>query len=323
MDELLKFALDAHGGLARWTELTEVEADLSATGALFQVKNQADTLKHIRIEADLRQQRTTTHIIGQNKRLHFTPDSVCVNTEDGNLLGRRDQPRATFSAQQLQTPWDDLHVAYFSGHALWTYFTIPFLYTYPGFVTEELPPWEENGETWRPLSVLFPEKIASHTQKQISYFGPDGLLRRHEYTVDVLGGAKGVNYASEYRNVNGISAPMKRRAYAHDAVKRKLPEPVLVAIDVQSFCITGLIEDVASAEPESWSFIHWARRKAAPPSSRPALKISRRLVKPLLFDPNCPCCLAHILISVSHCLFRKNISGSVATIYALGVLRLN
>jgi hypothetical protein len=232
MDELLKFALEAHGGLKRWTELTEIKADLSVTGALWQVKNQVDTLKHIKIEADLRQQRMTTHILGQNKRLHFTPDSVSAETEDGALLERRDQPRASFSGQQLQTPWDDLHVTYFNSYALWTYFTIPFLYTYPGFVTEELPPWEENGETWRALSVLFPEEIASHTQKQISYFGPDGLLRRHEYTVDVLGGAKGVNYASEYRIVDGVSVPMKRRVYAYDAAKQKIPETVLVAIDI-------------------------------------------------------------------------------------------
>jgi hypothetical protein len=132
----------------------------------------------------------------------------------------------------LQTPWDDLHVAYFDSYALWTYFTIPFLYTYPGFVTEELPPWEEDGETWRPLSVLFPENIASHTKKQVSYFGSDGLLRRHEYTVDVVGGAQGVNYASDYRNFNGISVPMKRRVYAYDAAKRKIADPVLVAIDI-------------------------------------------------------------------------------------------
>jgi hypothetical protein len=232
MNELLKFALEAHGGLKRWTELREIRADLSVTGALWQIKNQMDTLKQIRIEAGLRQQRMTTHILGQNKRLHFTPDSVSAETEDGTLLERRDQPRASFNGQQLQTPWDDLHVTYFNSYALWTYFTIPFLYTYPGFVAEELPPWEENGETWRPLSVLFPEEIASHTQKQISYFGPDGLLRRHEYTVDVLGGAKGVNYASEYSIVNGISVPMKRRVYAYDAAKQKIPETVLVAIDI-------------------------------------------------------------------------------------------
>ena len=99
-------------------------------------------------------------------------------------------------------------------------------------MTEELPRWDENGETWRPLSVLFPEEIASHSQKQISYFGPDGLLRRHEYTVDVLGGAKGVNYAVEYRSVDGIVVPMKRGVYAYDAAKRKIPEAVLVAIDI-------------------------------------------------------------------------------------------
>jgi hypothetical protein len=234
MNELLEFALEAHGGLARWRELAEIKADLSVTGALWQAKSQLDALKHIRIEASLQQQRMTTHIIGQNKRLHFTPDSVNAETEDGAVLERRDQPRASFSGHQLQTPWDDLHVAYFDSYALWTYITIPFLYTYPDFVTEELPPWEEDGETWRPLSVLFPENIASHTEKQVSYFGPDGLLRRHEYTVDVLGGAQGVNYASDYRNVDGISVPMKRRVYAYDAAKRKISDPVLVAIDIHN-----------------------------------------------------------------------------------------
>jgi len=31
MIELLKFALETHGGLERWTELTEIKADLSVT----------------------------------------------------------------------------------------------------------------------------------------------------------------------------------------------------------------------------------------------------------------------------------------------------
>jgi hypothetical protein len=48
----------------------------------------------------------------------------------------------------------DLDVAYFKSYALWTYLTIPFLYTYAGFVTEEPPPWREDGETWRPLTMM-------------------------------------------------------------------------------------------------------------------------------------------------------------------------
>ena len=32
------------------------------------------------------------------------------------------------------------------------------------------------------LQVTFPESIATHTRTQISRFGLDGLLRRHDYT---------------------------------------------------------------------------------------------------------------------------------------------
>ncbi len=114
---------------------------------------------------------------------------------------------------------------------LWTYLTIPFLYTYPGFRTEELPEWEENGETWRRLKVTFPDSIASHNREQVSYFGEDGLLRRHDYTVDVMGGAQGANYASNYRDVRGVMVPMSRRVFAYDDARRKVDEPLLVSID--------------------------------------------------------------------------------------------
>ena len=74
--------------------------------------------------------------------------------------------------------------------------------------------------------------MKSHTREQISCFGPDGLLRRHDYTVDILGGATGLNYASEYRDINGIIVPTKRRIYAYEGDFVKVPEPVLVAIDL-------------------------------------------------------------------------------------------
>ena len=78
-------------------------------------------------------------------------------------------------------------------YALWTYLTQPFLYSYPGFETVEIEPWEEDGETWRRLKVIFPGDIASHTREQTSYFGSDGLLRRHDYAVDVLVARQALN----------------------------------------------------------------------------------------------------------------------------------
>jgi hypothetical protein len=49
----------------------------------------------------------------------------------------------------------------------------------------------------------------------------------------VLGNAPGLNYASDYRNVSGVVVPTKRRVFAYDGEKRKIPEPLLVAIDIR------------------------------------------------------------------------------------------
>jgi hypothetical protein len=234
MNSLLKLATETHGGVDHWNHLESLKAHLSVTGVLWHAKGRPDVLKDIRIELPLHEQRLTTHFVGRNKRSVFTPHQVSVEDEQGHIIESRDDPRRAFEGQSFETPWDDLHIAYFNSYALWTYLTIPFLYTYPGFITEELEPWHEDGEIWRTLCATFPEGIASHTRQQISYFGPDGLLRRHDYMVDVLGGARGVNYAHDYREVDGISVPMKRRVYSYDADKRKIPEPVLVAIDVHA-----------------------------------------------------------------------------------------
>jgi hypothetical protein len=47
-----------------------------------------------------------------------------------------------------------------------------------------------------------------------------------------LGGAKGLNAPSDYRDFNGILLPMKRRVYPVDVRRHKVAEPVLVAIDL-------------------------------------------------------------------------------------------
>lgn len=146
MNELLTIAVGAHGGLRRWNRFTTLTAKASITGALWRLKRTA-VLTQLFVEALLREQRVTTHLVGRNKRLAFTPQRVASETEDGRLLEARDDPRSAFRGQRQETPWDDVDVAYFNGYALWTCLTIPFLYAYPGFVTEELPPWRGDGET--------------------------------------------------------------------------------------------------------------------------------------------------------------------------------
>jgi hypothetical protein len=232
MNDLLQTAIDAHGGLERWEKINEIEVTASITGAIWFVKGQGDYLKNIVMTATTKRERLVTDFPGQSKRFLFEPPHLTMEHPEGTVVARRDEPEKSFEGQKRETPWDDLHVAYFQGEALWTYLTTPFLYTYEGFIIEEIPPIRVDGEEWRRLRVTFPDYIKSHTRQQISCFGPDGLLRRHDYTVDILGGATGLNYASDYRNVGGLIFPTKRRIFAYEGDYQLIKEPLLVAIDM-------------------------------------------------------------------------------------------
>ena len=127
-------------------------------------------------------------------KAEFTRDRIAIETLDGAVLAERQDPRGSFAGHELTTPWDPLHLGYFSGYALWTYLTTPFLLALPGFRVEEIDPVEDNGQWWAGLQAHFPADIASHSSAQEFYFDDDHLLRRHDYRVDVAGGFPAIQY---------------------------------------------------------------------------------------------------------------------------------
>ena len=238
MNDLLQKAVDAHGGLDRWNEINTVKVAASLTGAIWFVKSQGDYLKDVVMTVDTRKERMVTDFPAQDKRFIFEPNRLVMEKRDGTLIQTRENPEKSFEGQLRETPWDHLHVAYFQGEALWTYLNTPFLYTQRGFETDEIAGISVDGEMWRRLKITFPDYIKSHSREQISCFGPDGLLRRHDYTVDILGGATGLNYASEYREVGGIIFPTKRRIYSYEGDYQLVPEPLLVSIDMGEITVS-------------------------------------------------------------------------------------
>jgi hypothetical protein len=231
MNDLLNFVVEAHGGLKRWSRVESVTVAASITGEIWQTKGKPDYLKNVIFNAGTKRERVMMEFPGQAKRSVFEPNRVEMQRRDGTVVAARDDPEASFQGQEQFTPWDDLDVAYFSGEALYTYINTPFLCTYEGFYSEEIAPIRVDGEIWRRLKVKFPYSVRSHTETQIFCFGSDGLLRRHDYKVDILGGAPGLNYASDYREVDGINFPTKRRVYAYEGDYQLVKEPPLVKID--------------------------------------------------------------------------------------------
>jgi len=53
MNDLLKIALEAHGGLDRWNKVKSIKIEASITGAIWYVKNKPDYLKNIVMAADV------------------------------------------------------------------------------------------------------------------------------------------------------------------------------------------------------------------------------------------------------------------------------
>ncbi len=81
MDDLLEFAIEAHGGLERWRQFNEVRANVSITGALWHLKGQQDVLKNVQVVAQLHRQHLVTHLIGKDRRTIFTPGQVSIESE--------------------------------------------------------------------------------------------------------------------------------------------------------------------------------------------------------------------------------------------------
>ncbi len=132
----------------------------------------------------------------------------------------------------MRTHWDPLHHAYFGGYALWTALTTPFLLEMDGFEVREIAPWHEGAEVWRGLRATFPAAIASHSTEQDFYFGPDMLIRRHDYRVEVAGGFPAAEYVSDTVSVNGIKIPTKRRAYLRDERLAPMLDTLMISVDL-------------------------------------------------------------------------------------------
>lgn len=239
MSGLLRAVLDAHGGLDRWLQYTRVEATIVSGGQLWEIKGQPPDPTPRRVTVTLQQEWASMQPFGADDwKAEFTRDRVAIENLDGAVLLERQDPRGSFCGHELSTPWDPLQLAYFSGYALWTYLTSPFLLALPGFEVEEIDPVEENGQKWPGLRARFPAEIASHSSVQEFYFDDDHLLRRHDYRVNVAGAFPAIQYISDHLDADGIKLPTKRRAYRCDADGHLLPDELMVSIDLSDFHFT-------------------------------------------------------------------------------------
>jgi hypothetical protein len=233
MNDLLELAIEGHGGRRRWERISRFRAAASITGAIWALKGQPGLLDGVVLEGETRDQRLRiTPFPRPGQCTTWEPYRQTIQAADGVLVAERRDPAAAFAGTTRSSPWDEFQVAYFAGEANWNYFVAPFLFARSDFGAEETAPRHEDGQTWRGLLVTYPDSVVAHTRRQTYYFDDDGLLRRLDYSVGILGGGPAVHYPSEYREFDGIMVPTRRRVYVRRPDGSPVLDSVSIAIDV-------------------------------------------------------------------------------------------
>ena len=233
MTPLVQKIIDAHGGLERWKSFSTLTAHLKQGGALWMLKGHAGRLDETNVTVGLTSEWASHHPFGAEGLVsRFQPDLVQLKDATGNVMEELADPRASFAGHTLETPWSQTQLAYFAGVAMWTYLNMPFVLAAPGVQVEEVGPWQEKGETWTQLKVTFPPVIASHSSVQTIYVDDAGLLKRHDYDVEIAGNTPGAHYIDGYVDVQGLKFPTIRRIFPRQPDGQSMVEPLVVSIDL-------------------------------------------------------------------------------------------
>jgi hypothetical protein len=235
-DELLAEAIEAHGGAA-FQAATEVTVRLRCGGVAFPMRFQRGALSDFTGNVSTNQ----PHVVmspypAPGRRGIFDHGAVRIENDSGETVAERSDPRPAFRRFRRNLWWDDLDLLYFGGYALWGYVNAPFMLRRDGFELSEAEPWSEDGESWRGLSVRFPDDVPAHSREQVYYFDDQGLLRRNDYTAEVFGGwAKAAHYCWDHERFDGIVVPTRRRAMPRRGNGKPLRQVGLVSIAIDEF----------------------------------------------------------------------------------------
>jgi hypothetical protein len=240
MIDLAEHTIAAHGGLALWEQASEVRAQLSSGGLAFASKLQGNAVRDVQARVSTSSQRVVFEPYPRaGQRGVLEPDgSVRIETDAGELIEARENPRGAFADLRHKLWWDRLDILYFGTYAMWTYISTPFVFARDGYELAELDPWEERGERWRRLAVRFPDDVHTHCREQVFHIDANGLIRRHDYTAEPLSSrANAAHYCFDHQSFDGLVMPTRRRVYPRKRGGGRRAHPLLVWIDVPTATI--------------------------------------------------------------------------------------
>ena len=231
---LIDKVIAAHGGLANAGKYKNVNLTARIGGAIWAIKGHEGALANVNFTASLSEQKASwKNLFKPGYTSTFEPGKVTLADENGNLVEELVNPRASFKDHSVETAWSKAQLVYFSSYATWNYATTPFNFSIPGVQITHLADWDEKGETLQRLEIIYPDGFATHSKRQIFYFDEGGLLKRHDYWPEILGGSPATQIIDNHKNFDGIITGTTRNIYVlNDADNTYQTDLVLVSIEI-------------------------------------------------------------------------------------------
>ncbi len=229
MQTLAKRVVEAYGGEALWRTSKAVRIELSAWGWAGRLKWRPPLL-HVRQELTIGAPRVRLEPInGAGDVAFLDGHRVRIERPDGTVVSERANAREGFPYGRRALYWDELDGAYFAAYAAWNYFTLPAL-----LLREDIA-WTQSSDST--LEARFPASLPTHCAEQRFHFDPaTGLLKQHDYTVDVVGSfGKVAHVVLAHAESHGVRYTSSRRALPRSPSGGPLPFPLLVGIEVYAF----------------------------------------------------------------------------------------
>lgn len=235
--EIVDEIIEAHGGVRLWNKVEAFEAVISASGFLFTAKRRP-VQNRVRVRAYSSEPRFESFDFpGPGQRTELLGGSeVRIVNADGSIAESRRNPREAFGDLRRIFYWDALDFAYFASYAEWNYLLTPFIFLREGFRFNVRKGVSGIPDTWTVIDVTFPDDIPTHSRNQTFYYNERRLLKRLDYTAEVVGGwARAVHVSHRYKEFGGFRIPTRRRVTPRLWGTRYLPAPVLVSIELHEF----------------------------------------------------------------------------------------
>ena len=235
---IIEEIINAHGGKAIWDSIDWIAADISARGFLFKAKH-IPVLQHVLVRASAKR----PHFIfnnfpemGQTGEL-IGNEEVRILGSNGKVLRSRSTPRAAFKGFRRILWWDYLDFIYFGGYATWNYLVTPFIFLRKGFSFENLGYLPQTDRNLLCFRITFPDDIPTHSRIQTFYFDENNLLRRLDYTAEVVGSwAHAAHFCNRYRDFSGLKVPTQRTVRPL-ILNHPLSSPTLVGLEIHDISL--------------------------------------------------------------------------------------